>query len=260
MKIADAHTHIFPEKIAVKATKSIGDFYESDMFADAAVSKLIESENSIGTEKYLVCSSAVTAEQVTSINNFISNECKRHPCFLGLAALHPDTFNYEEELDRAVELGLKGVKFHPDFQRFNMDDDKAIPMYRAIARRNLPVLFHMGDDRYDFSAPKRLINICRQVPDLIAIGAHFGGYRRWDEAYSMPKNDNIFYDTSSSLAFLDKDKALRMIERFGADHFMFGSDFPMWNPKKELERFLALGLDDKQNEDILYNNFNRLFK
>lgn len=260
MKIIDAHTHIFPDKIASKASKSIGDFYKLGMYSDASVSSLITEGDKISVERYLVCSSAVTANQVESINDFIAKECKLHPNFVGFAALHPDTKNYEEELDRAIELGLKGVKFHSDFQKFNIDDDNMIPIYKAIAKRGLPILFHMGDNRYDYSAPKRLHNACRQVPDLIAIGAHFGGYQRWSEAYSMPKNDNIYYDTSSSLAFLEKDKALKLIERFGSDQFMFGTDFPMWNPTEELKRFLNLGLSDKQNEDILYNNFNKLFK
>jgi len=75
MKIADAHTHIFPSKISAKASKSIGDFYEIGMSYPADIEILRENEKKIGTERCLVCSAAVTAAQVTSINDFISSSC-----------------------------------------------------------------------------------------------------------------------------------------------------------------------------------------
>ena len=259
MRIIDAHNHIFPEKIATKATASIGHFYDLDMYADASSKSLLKAGAAINTEKYLVCSSAVTADQVESINTFISDECKKHPEFIGFAALHRDYENYEEELDRAMELGLVGVKFHNDFQKVNIDDEKCFPMYKAIAKRGLKVLFHMGDNRYDFTAPFRLVNVCKRVPELVVIGAHFGGYRRWDEVLSVPKFDNLYFDTSSSLAFIERDQALRMMDRFGVDRYFFGSDFPMWNAKDELERFLALGLDKESRDKILFGNFAKLF-
>ena len=74
-----------------------------------------------------------------------------------------------------LELGLRGIKIHPDFQKLAIDDERGIETYKAIARRDLPVLFHMGDDRYDFSSPERLTNLLRRVPELRAVAAHFGG-------------------------------------------------------------------------------------
>ena len=258
MLIYDAHSHIFPAKIAEKATASIGAFYESPMFSPAAPERLLEAERKAGISRTLVCSSAVTAGQVESINTFIAAECAAHPEFVGFAAMHPDYDNVAEELDRAVSLGLRGVKFHPDFQKFEIDDPKVLPMYREIAKRGLPVLFHTGDNRYDYSAPLRVQNLMRQVPDLVCIGAHFGGYRRWDEAFSLDKNPQLFFDTSSSLTVIDRELALRMVDKFGAEQFLFGVDFPMWNPEKEVERFFALGLSDEQNEQICHKTFERL--
>ena len=259
MKIADAHTHIFPDKIAEKASDAIGKFYDIPMYQPAQAQRLVAAEAEIGAGRCLVCSSATIPEQVESINTFIAEACRQNPLFLGLAAMHPDYQNVGEELDRAMELGLKGVKFHPDFQKFDIDDPRAIPMYKAIAARGLPVLFHTGDDRYDFSSPFRVDALLRQVPDLIVIGAHFGGYRRWDDVITLPRRENVYFDTSSSLMFIDREQALRLMDHFGIDRFMFGSDFPMWRPKKELERFLALGLSDAENEQILHGTFESLF-
>ena len=260
MKIYDAHTHIFPEKIAHKAAVNIGKFYDIDMYEDAFVEKLKSSSAQIGTEKMLVCSSAVVESQVESINTFIAKACDENSEFLGLAAMHPKFEDFEIELDRALNMGLVGVKFHPDFQKFNIDDDSAVEMYSAIAKRKMPVLFHMGDNRYDFSSPKRLVNLMEKVPELVVHAAHFGGYMAWDEAYDcLPVCDRLVFDTSSALFLLDKKKVYSFVEKFGVDKFMFGTDFPMWNPKEELDRFLSLGFDDNTNRAMFYENFERFY-
>lgn len=258
-KIIDAHTHIFPTKIAEKASKSIGDFYGIDMNSDASVESLLKLEKEIGSERVLVCSSALVPGQVESINDFIASNVSNHPEFIGFAAMHKDYDNFKEELARAKELGLRGVKFHNDMQRFDIDDPKMMPIYAEMERLGLPVLFHMGDDRYDFSAPEKMVKIAMKFEGLTVIGAHFGGYRRWEDSIHNPKLDNVYYDTSSALFMLDRSTALRFIDHFGPDRFFFGSDFPMWSPSKELERFDKLGLDKESENKILYENFATLF-
>lgn len=259
MKIADAHAHIFPTKIAAKATKSIGDFYETEMFSDASSEKLLEAGEKIGISKYIVCSSAVTPEQASHINKFIARECEKEEKFIGFAALHPEMEDYKEEIEKAVSYGLRGVKIHSDFQKVDIDKPGTIDFYKEIAKNNLPVLFHMGDWRYDYSSPVRLSNLMKQVPDLKVMAAHFGGYNRWQDVKDLEPNENLYFDTSSSLTEIGKDMALSLIEKFGVDKFFFGTDFPMWDPAEELERFLSLGLSESENEKILYGNFEKFF-
>lgn len=51
-----------------------------------------------------------------------------------------------------------------------------------------------------------------------------------------------------------------MIRTLGADHFLFGSDFPMWDQAEEIDRFLTLELTDEEQEKIFHRNFERLFQ
>ena len=259
MKVIDSHAHIFPDKIAVKASLAIGDFYGVPMDSDASVKSLIAKEKEIDSLYTLVCSSALAPKQVESINTFIAESIQKYPKFIGFAAMHKDYENYKEELARAKELGLRGVKFHNDMQQFDIDDPKMMPIYAELERLEMPVLFHMGDNRYDYSAPQRMVKIASKFPGLTVIGAHFGGYRRWEESIHNPILPNVYYDTSSSLFVLDKTDALKFIDYFGPDKFLFGSDFPMWSPKEELDRFMNLGLDDESRDKILYKNFATLF-
>lgn len=260
MKIIDAHAHIFPDKIAVKASESIGSFYGISMYSDASSRSLLEKEEQIGSERILVCSSALSPAQVVSINDFIIAECKEHPKFIGFGGMHKDYEDFDAELDRMKASGLVGVKFHNDMQQYNIDDPKMFPIYRAMSDKGLKLLLHMGDDRYDYSSPKRMAKIAKEFPELIILASHFGGYHRWEDSFSNPRFENVYYDTSSSLPFIDRNMALRLIERFGEDHFFFGTDFPMWKPKEELERFLSLKLGDESNQKILYDNFARVFE
>ncbi|MBR3039149.1 MAG: amidohydrolase [Lachnospiraceae bacterium] len=259
MRIIDAHTHIFPSKIAFKASESIGNFYGIPMHSDASPESLLRLQAELGSEHCLVCSSALSPAQVETINNFIVNECNEHPEFIGLAAMHKDYENFEEELDRVKSLGLKGVKFHHDMQGYAIDDPKCMPIYEAMERKGMILLLHMGDARYEFTNPHRLKEIALRFPNLTIVGAHFGGYSEWDEAYRMPKLPNVYYDTSSSLFMLEPQMAVRFIDHFGPEKYFFGSDFPMWNPKQELDRFMNLGLSDEVNKMILYDNFARVF-
>ncbi|WP_312642671.1 amidohydrolase family protein [Hydrogenoanaerobacterium sp.] len=260
LKITDAHTHIYPGKIAEKATASVGQFYGIGIERIGFPHALVQSGGKIGVAKYLVCSVATKPEQVRSINDFIFEKCQKYPQFLGFGALHPQQTDWEQEIERVCQMGLRGAKLHPDFQKFNIDDPRMIPVYRKIRDAGLPILFHMGDDRYDFSAPQRLCNVMQQLPDLVCIAAHFGGYQRWSDAAKYLLCDNVYFDTSSSLWKLTPDEAVGLIHHFGAAKLLFGTDFPMWDHATELDRFLKLNLTDKENDQILYQNFERLFQ
>lgn len=262
LQIADAHTHIYPNKIAEKAVHAVGDFYNIPMTGGGTAEDLIASGNQIGISYYLVCSVATRPEQAPSITTFIADECSKYPQFVGLGAYHQDVENPDVLLENTAALGLQGIKLHSDFQRCNIDDPKMMPIYGMLRDLGLCVMFHMGDDRYDFSAPRRLVNVLEKYPDLKCLAAHFGGYQRWMEAREClaGAGKNVYFDTSSSLAFLDKDQAVEMIYKFGPEQMLFGTDFPMWTHTDELAHFLNLSLPDSVNDQILYENFKRFFK
>lgn len=260
MEIINAHAHIYPEKIAVKATDTIGIFYDIKMQMPAGTAEqLILDGEKAGIQRYVVHSVATTAHQVRSINEFIKRELDEHPEFIGFITLHQDLS--EEEIVREVEWAIAnnfhGIKLHPDFQKFNIDDDIAEKFYRA-AEGKLPILLHMGDDRYEYSKPYRLVKMAKKYPNLDFIAAHFGGYRCWADAPIYRGLDNVYFDTCSSLPFISADEAKALIDMFGADRFFFGTDFPMWDAVEELERFNKIPLTESERELILAGNIKRL--
>ena len=258
-EIIDAHSHIFPEKISEKAAANIGAFYNLPMAQIGDSLKLIESGAKIGVNKYLVCSTATSKEQTESINNFIKAKCEKYSEFLGFGTLHPEMENMEAEVDRIISMGLHGIKIHPDFQRFNIDSEQAYKIYELIEGR-LPILIHMGDDRYEYSRPHRLANVIRDFPKLKIIAAHLGGYQCWDEAMEyLNGSENLKFDTCSTLEIIPKEYAVKLIRHYGVENCFFGTDFPMWDHEKELNRFLNLGLSYEENKRILSKNFKEFF-
>ena len=252
MPIIDVHAHIFPERIAQKATDSIGQFYGAPMAGDGQLDTLLRYD---GIARFVVHSVATTPEQVGSINRFVADSVSAHPDRLaGFMTLHPGLKDIAGEMERAAELGLIGVKLHPDFQLFALDSPEAYRIYEVIEGR-FPLLIHTGDSRYHFSNPKRVPPVMRDFPELKMICAHFGGYSEWDEAERhLVGLENVWVDTASSLFVLGDERAKALIERFGTDRVMFGSDFPMWSPEQEAQRIAGLGLDEAALQRVLWDN------
>lgn len=256
----DFHAHIYPEKIASRAVKSIADFYGIPMCENGIAERLIEKGKKINCTHYVVHSVATTPKQVDSINRFIAEECKIHPEFVGFATLHPFSDDIVRDVENAIALGLKGIKIHPDFQKFALDEPKAIEMFKVIAGK-LPVLIHTGDYRYEYSNPVRMARALDEVPDLIAIGAHFGGYSEWEESKKyLLGRENFYIDTSSSLFKLDPVEAADMIREHGIKRTFFGTDYPMWDHEEEYERFMKMPLNDTERRMIFYENAAKFLK
>ncbi|MBR4030310.1 MAG: amidohydrolase [Clostridia bacterium] len=259
-KIIDAHCHIYPDKIAQKASDATGKFYDISMFLDGKISTLLEHGGKAGIEHFVVQSVATTPMQVSSINNFIANSVAQSDGkFTGLGTLHPDSEDMHKDVDEILNLGLKGVKLHPDIQGFEIDDSRMIKIYELCEGR-LPILMHTGDNRYDYSNPNRLMPVLQTFKNLTVIGAHFGGWSIWEEATEkLCKYENFYVDCSSSLYAITPKKAKKLIMKYGTNRVLFGTDYPMWDPEAEIERFMQINLTNSQRQDILYNNTAKLF-
>ena len=256
-KIIDIHDHIFPDKIAPKATEAIGRYYGIKMRHSGTVECLLEAGRRIGTENYVVHSSATTVEQVQAINDYIYCVQAGHPEFIGFATLHPDMKDIGREVDRIVSMGLHGIKLHPEFQNLTVDADYMLPLYEAAEGR-LPVLIHAGDRNRDSSSPKRIARVLDRFPGLVVIAAHLGGYSVWDQSSEYLIGRNLYIDTSSSLPFMEPSAAVGIMRRHGIEKVLFGTDYPMWDHAEELERFMRLNLTEAERKAVLHDNAYRL--
>ena len=260
MEIFDIHTHVYPEEIAEKATESVRQFYQiRGAGMNGTASMLLEQGKKAGISKYLILPVAIRPNRVQGINDFILQQTKLHPEFIGFGTVHAAMNSLGDEVHRIMDIGLRGIKMHPDSQRFHIDDPRLYPLYEAIQGR-IPVMLHMGDQRYDYSHPVKLRKILDQFPRLQAIAAHFGGYSMQETAYELLKDTDCIFDVSSSMMFMEDGVPEKYINLYGAERMAYGTDYPLWDPVQEVERFLHLKLKPEQIEQIAWKTAYRFLK
>ena len=261
MQIIDIHTHIYPDKIARKASDSVRDFYqlEGSLSMDGTVEMLLRRGAEAGISRYVVLPVSNAPNRVRSINSFILEQVGIHDNFIGFGTLHAEMDGLMDEVEWILSNGLRGIKMHPDSQRFPIDDPRLFPVYDALQEK-IPIMLHMGDQRYNFSHPVRLRRVLDTFPKLEVIAAHFGGYSMFHTARELLWDTDCVFDVSSALMFMEKGEAERYINCYGAERMAYGTDYPLWDPVEEVQRFQQLNLTGKQFDQICHKTAERILK
>lgn len=260
--LIDAHCHIYPEKIASAAVAHTDNFYSEKSWGKGTTKDLLEVGAKAGIDKFIVQSVATTPKQVRKINSFIASEVSLNPGkFVGLGTMHPESEDIEGDIQNIIDLGLHGVKIHPDIQEFNIDCKGYIKLYELCAKAGLPVLMHTGDYRYDHSNPNRLVPVLKDFPSLTVVGAHFGGWSIQEEACAKMKDfPNLYVDCSSSFNYMTNEKAKELILGYGVDKVLFATDYPMWDMSVEINKLLSMGFSQTEYKKIFSENAIKVYK
>lgn len=259
--LIDIHTHIYPDKIAQKATESVREFYglEGSVQMNGTVDMLLQRGAEAGIDKFVVLPVSNAPGRVRHINEFLLEQYRTHDCFIGFGTVHAAMENIADEAEWILGSGLKGIKMHPDSQCFNIDDPRLFPVYEAVQDK-IPLILHMGDPRYDFSHPRRLREILKLFPRLQVIAAHFGGYSMPAEAKEILWDTDCVFDISSAMMFMEPGEPERYINCYGAERMAYGTDYPLWDPVTEVERFHRLNLTSEQFDQISHKTAQRILK
>jgi predicted TIM-barrel fold metal-dependent hydrolase len=263
MKITDAHCHICPDRIAEYATQNTQKFYDIPRSAYIGdVGSLLKQCEESGVSRCVVSMVAKNPRQTEDIRKFIGEQVALHPDnFIGLGALHPDSTQKEQDITNLMESGLKGIKLHPDIQGFKADCDGYKEIYELCTQFDLPILLHTGDSRFDNSNPDRIEKILKEFPHTRIIGAHFGGWSLWQEAADkLYKYDNFYVDTCSSFYSLSDTDAKKIINKYGTEKVIFGTDYPVWKQEDEINKIISLGFTDDDLENIFHKNIEKVLK
>lgn len=252
----DFHTHVFHPKIAQKVLEQLKTHYGITPVGTGLVDDLLAFLSRSGIHRAVVHTAATSADQVTPANNWAITIQKMYPELTAFGTLHPDYENWREELDRLEEKGIRGLKFHPDFQGYDLADPRLDHFFEVIAQRFI-LMFHVGDrlppDRNP-SSPGKLAAIRDKHPRLIIVAAHLGGYLHWDDALTCLAGTDIYLDTSSSLPFISFELLKKILTRHPLERILFGSDYPLFDASEEL-RLLSekAGFTNRQISRLLQN-------
>lgn len=250
-KIIDFHAHIFNPKIAHLAIANLEKHYEMPWQCLGTFTDMKEEMDKSGFYKAVIFSTPTKPTQVVINNDFLFD--LRDDRFIVFGSVHPDYEDVEYEIQRVKNHGLKGFKFHPDFQAFNIDDDKALSMYEMIGP-DYPIVIHVGDKKLDYSNSGRLARVLDIFPKHKFVAAHMGGYSAWDNEAKSLVGKNVWFDTSSTLCEVSPEKLTEMIKEHGADRVLFGTDYPIVSLREEAARIEALALTEEEKDKIFYKN------
>lgn len=254
--LIDFHTHCFPDKIAGNAMQKLSFACGGvEPATDGTLSGLMRLMKENNVQKFAVMNIATNPKQQTNVNNFAISI--NSPDIIAFGSVHPDSPDALFELERIKDAGLRGVKFHPEYQGFYVDDPKMTEIYKKISDLNLITLFHAGFDPgfgpESRCLPERLIKIADKFSSPVIL-AHWGSLEAWTDVLNKLTDSQFYFDTSMGLGILPRPAAIKIIEKHGADKIIFGSDTPWHTPKHELTFLSTLGLSDDELSKIYFKN------
>ena len=258
----DIHTHAFPDALAERAIDALEKDCPWQAVGDGTVAGLVASMDAAGVAKSAVLTIATRSGQAEGILRWC--EAIRSDRILPFPSVHPDAPHAERWIERIAAGGFKGIKLHPMFQRFAIDEPRVDRLYAACRDAGLVIAFHCGCDITfppddDRASAERLARMLGRTPRLRVIASHMGGWRAWDEAerYLVGRPD-LWLETSFSLDSLGPERALRMIRDHGVERVMFGTDWPWRRQDADLEMLGALGLTDEELQAVRGGNAAKL--
>lgn len=224
-------------------------------------------------------------------NNYIAELVKQYPThFIGLGTVPmQDADAAIKELQRCKEIGLAGIEIGTNVNGENLDADYLQPFFKAAEEAEMPLFIHpwetMAQDRtprhnflYTIGMPSETAlaaasllwsGVMERCPNLKVCFAHGGGSfpyilprldKGWEVWPGLRKTENppsyyaknFYFD---SLVY-DKENLAFLIERFGHDKVIMGSDYPFLlreiNPGKVIDE--ADNLSEQVKADILGGN------
>jgi predicted TIM-barrel fold metal-dependent hydrolase len=204
-------------------------------------------------------------------NDRLAEICRAFPeQFVGFAGVDPHKPGAPEELERAVvELGLRGLKLHPQVQAFYPDDLRFEPLWEVCERHSLPVVVHVGQTglgagvrggsgiAYDYGRPMCMDAVAARHPGLTVVMAHFGYPWHLEVLASALHKTNVWVDLSGWRPRYIPLEVKRDARGRLSDRCVWGSDYPMLDPGRILDEIDELELGAAAT-DVLRNNAARL--
>ncbi len=256
--LIDFHTHAFPDKIAERAILTLADKAKLPYFTIGTVSDTDEKMKDWGVDLRVMLSIATNPKQQTNVNNF-AIEVNGRDNVVAFGSVHPKSENALEELERLKAAGLRGIKLHPEYQDFDIDDESVYPIYEKCISLGLIITFHTGRDMAYLdslrASPDRILRVADRFPDGKFVLAHFGSSLMEDEVLSKLAGKVPYYmDTAFSAGYIDPDIALAIIRKHGADKILFASDCPWASSKVTFDFINSLRLSQEEKDKIFFEN------
>jgi len=254
--IIDFHAHAFPDQVAASAIPYLEE--EGDVKAnhDGRISSLLAIMDREGVDKSVICCIATRPSQFEAIVSWSKQISSER--IIPFPSFHPNDPQTVEHISQIKEEGFKGIKMHPYYQQFFLDDEKLYPAYEKISKLGLILVMHTGFDiafpRIRRCDPRQILNVMTRFPELKMVTTHLGAWQQWAEVEDLLAGRKIYMDISYTLGQIDNQTARRIILKHPREYLLFGTDSPWSGPQKTYKQLQALELGDEREELIIRKN------
>lgn len=258
--IIDFHTHIFPDHIAQTAVPLLAE--EGNVMAHLSGTRadLISSMDQAGIAQSVVCSIATKPSQFQAILTW--SETIRSERIIPFPSIHPDSPESVAQVSAIKDAGFAGIKMHPYYQQFSLDEERLFPLFEKISQEGLLLLMHTGFDiafpRTRLADPGQILRTTANFPQLKLITSHLGAWELWDEVAELLLGKPIYMDLSFALDSLDRATARHLLLNHPPEFLLFGSDSPWANQSEAIAKIKSLDLGDELETHIFFKNAQRL--
>ncbi len=254
--VIDFHTHIFPDGLAPRVLDGISSKVNISPSSDETLAGLLKNMSDWGIEISVIQPVVTKQSHFIGVNEWVRSVCSER--IIAFGGIYPHTENYKRDIDYVVSLGLRGLKFHPEYQDFTVDSPRMLRIYDYAADKGLIMLFHGGEDPslsppYK-SSPARYARIAQELRGGKIVVAHLGGYNQWDDVERYLAGQNVWLDTSMGFDYFSPEQFMRILKTHGPDRILFASDSPWSCAEKELNSLSALPLKEGVFEKIVFEN------
>ena len=263
--IIDFHTHIFPDKIAEKTIGSLQAISGIKASTNGTLEGLLASMKNSGVDMSIIMPVATKAEQMENINSYAKEICEKYPGkLISFGGIHPDCVNYKQELNRMKEMGLKGIKIHPDYQRVFIDDVRFMNIIEYADALGFIILTHAGIDiglpEPVHCPPYKLRKVLDTLKPTKMVAAHYGAWKQWQEVYEYLAGENVYFDTAFTFDFIKLDMFLKILEKHDKDKILFATDSPWSQATKDIEIIRNLPIEESVKRKIFSENARKLLE
>jgi len=262
--IIDFHTHVFPDELAKKTISKLasGVTIQFSPVSDGTASGLLKNMDDWGIDVSVIQPVITKQSQVRKVNEWVAGLDSDR--IISFGGIFPHTDDYKRDIDFVAGLGVKGLKFHPEYQNFIVDDDYMLRIYDYALSKGLILFYHAGHDP-GFpppfkSSPQQFARVERAMSGGIIIAAHLGGAGQWGDVEKYLAGGNIYIDTAMGFEYFTRGQFLRIMEKHGPDKILFGSDAPWSNAGTEIAHIKSLPIPEEAKDAILGGNAERILR
>ncbi|SHL90948.1 amidohydrolase family protein [Mucilaginibacter sp. OK098] len=203
-------------------------------------------------------------DQTRLRNDSVIHLSQLYNSLIPICSVHPmDGAEALAEMERVQKLGVKIIKLHPNSQQF----DVSSPDVAAIAKKAGELKMILLFDSYnpvDVNEDGKLIMLAITHPDARFIFAHMGmvNFPQFITLVGLDKypwyKKNMWFDLSAIAPILGdspfRDQLVWTIRKIGVQQFLFGSDFPMFDPPSTIKSIYKMKFTKKEEAQIFYTN------